>query len=217
MNPPNPIPATHPPALGVIILGAGFSARMGRPKLLLPWQGTTVIGHLIRQWQAVAAAQITVVCRPGDEALAAELDQLAFPRQNRILNPNPERGMFSSIQCSAAWDGWQPGLTGWAIALGDQPHLEIETIRMLLAGHARHPLAICQPSRDGHAGHPILLPPQVFAQLKNTTAETLNIFLKQNAGCIVQCLVTDPGLSLDLDTPEDYNRLRAQHPFNEKR
>ncbi len=215
MSPPNP--ATNPPALGVIILGAGVSARMGRPKLLLPWQGTTIIAHLIGQWQAVAAAQITVVCRPDDDALFAELDHLAFPRQNRILNPNAERGMFSSIQCAAAWEGWQPGLTAWVIALGDQPQLEPETLRALLAGHARRPLAICQPSRDGHAGHPILLPPRAFAQLKNTTAETLKVFLKQNVGSTVQCPVADPGLSLDLDTPEDYNRLRANHLSNEKR
>ncbi len=215
MNPPDP--AAKPPALGVVILGAGVSARMGCHKLLLPWQGTTIVGHLIRQWQAVAAAQITVVCRPGDDALFAELDHQAFPRSNRILNPHAEHGMFSSIQCAAAWEGWQPGLTAWAIALGDQPQLEPETIRTLLAGHSRHPLAICQPSRDGHTGHPILLPPRAFAQLKNTTAETLNIFLKQNAGCTVKCPVADPGLSLDLDTPEDYNRLKATHPANEKR
>lgn len=204
------------PSLGVIILGAGRSARMGRPKLLLPWQGTTVIGHLIRQWQSVAAAQIAVVCRPDDDILFAELDRLAFPRRNRIFNPQTERGMFSSIQCAAAWDGWQPDLTAWAIALGDQPHLETETLRTLLAGHAQNPLAICQPSRDGHAGHPILLPPHAFAELKITRAETLNVFLKQNAGCMVQCPVADPWLSLDLDTPEDYNRLKASHPPHEK-
>ena len=215
MNPPNPL--TNPPALGVIILGAGISSRMGCPKLLLPWQGVTVIAHLIGQWQAVAAAQITVVCRPGDDALFAELDRRTFPRPNRILNPHAERGMFSSVQCAAAWEGWQPGLTAWVIALGDQPHLERETIRTLLAGNARHPLAICQPTRDGHAGHPILLPPRAFAELKNTTDETLKVFLKQNAGCTVQCPVNDHGLSLDLDTPEDYNFLRAKNPANEKR
>jgi len=213
----HPRPPTNPPSLGVIILAAGISARMGRPKLLLPWQGTTVIAHLIHQWQAVTAAQITVVCRSGDDTLLAELDHRSFSPQNRIINPHAERGMFSSIQCAAEWDGWQPGLTAWAIALGDQPHLEPETIRTLLAAHAQNPLAICQPIRGGHAGHPILLPSRAFAELKNTSAETLNVFLKQNSGCTVQCLVTDPGLSLDLDTPEDYNRLKAKHPPNEKR
>ena len=44
---------------GVIILGAGASSRMGRPKLLLPWRGTTVIGHIIYQWRELGAAQIS--------------------------------------------------------------------------------------------------------------------------------------------------------------
>ena len=42
--------------LGVVILGAGASSRMGRPKLLLPWRDTTVIGQIIRQWRELGAA-----------------------------------------------------------------------------------------------------------------------------------------------------------------
>ncbi len=145
----HPGPTDNASRLGVIILGAGASSRMGQPKLLLPWQGTTIIGHLIRQWQELDAGQIAVVCRPDDELLLAELDRLGFPRENRILNPQPERGMFSSIQCAARWPGWQPGLTSWAIVLGDQPHLHSETLLNLLAFHARHSIAICQPSHAG--------------------------------------------------------------------
>ena len=47
--------------MGVVVLAAGASSRMGRPKLLLPWGDTTVIGHLIANWQTVGARQITVV------------------------------------------------------------------------------------------------------------------------------------------------------------
>jgi molybdenum cofactor cytidylyltransferase len=198
--------------LGVIILGAGASSRMGQPKLLLPWNGTTIIGHLIRQWEALGAAQIVVVCRPSDEPISAELDRLGFRSENRIVNPQPERGMFSSIQCAARWPGWQPGLTSWAIVLGDQPHLHSETLRDLLAFQARHSTAICQPSHEGHAVHPVLLRRSAFEQLKNTDAQTLKTFLKQNAASIVKCPVTDPGLALDLDTPEDYKRLTSKTP-----
>ncbi len=92
-------------AVGVIILAAGRSARMGRPKLLLPWGGTSVLGHLIRQWRALDAKQIAVVCARDDGAMQAELDRLGFAEENRICNPAPERGMFSSIQCAAQWPG----------------------------------------------------------------------------------------------------------------
>ena len=194
------------PALGVVILGAGASSRMGRPKLLLPWQDTTIVGRLIQQWRTLAAAQIAIVCRPNDQLLGAELDRLDFPRSNRIENPHPERGMFSSIRCAAHWAGWKAGLAAWAIVLGDQPHLRLDTLRALLAFHEQHPEAVCQPVYEGHRRHPVLLPRPAFAGLKQTTAETLNTFLKQTAIRRVQCPIKDPGLSLDLDTPEDYKQ-----------
>src|SRR5258706_3882508 len=96
--------------LGVGILGAGASARMGRPKLLLPWRDTTVIGHLISQWQELGAGQIAVVLRANDSALTAELDRLDFPKPNRIENLQPETGMFSSIILVANLNGWRQGI-----------------------------------------------------------------------------------------------------------
>src|SRR3989442_15619712 len=113
----SPMPA--PFSLGVVLLAAGRSRRMGRPKLLLPWGKTSVIGHLIGRWQELGAQQIAVVCAAGEPSIQEELDRLRFSRANRISNPAPERGMFSSIQCAARWFGWEAGLTHWAIVLGD--------------------------------------------------------------------------------------------------
>ena len=193
----------------VIILGAGASSRMGRPKLLLPWRDTTVIGHLILQWHELGAAQITVVLRPDDSALTAELDRLQFPKSDRIENPRPERGMFSSIVCAARWSGWQSDIASWAIALGDQPHLRTETLRMLLDCWRQNLDAICQPVFGGHAAHPVILPRSAFEALKSSGAGTLKDFLKLAPCRNVQNVINDPGLTLDLDTPEDYKQARA--------
>src|ERR1035437_8561958 len=199
-------------ALGVIILGAGASSRMGRPKLLLPWGNTSIIGHLIQQWQALNAQQITIVCRPGDQPLADELRRLGFPAQNRIENPKPERGMFSSIVCATSWTGWKPGLNAWAIVLGDQPHLRPDTLRGLLAFYSDHTDAICQPSYDGRARHPVLLSRQVLQGLKHSRAETLKDGLQNTACPLNECSIQDSGLALDLDSPEDYDIATSFHP-----
>lgn len=195
--------------LGVVILGAGASSRMGRPKLLLPWRDTTVIGAILLQWRELGAAQIAVVHRPNDTLFAAELDRLDFPTNDRIENPQPERGMFSSIVCAANWPGWKKEITSWAVALGDQPHLNSDTLRRLLEFHSTHAGAVCQPEFDGHTRHPVILPRAAFAELKNTQAATLKDFLKQVPLPRVQCSMTDAGLSLDMDTPEDYKRLKV--------
>ena len=209
--PHKPRMATAHATLGVILLGAGASSRMGRPKLLLPWHDTTVIGHLISQWQQLGAGQIAVVLRPEDSALAAELNRVNFSVLNRIENPQPERGMFSSIVCAANWPGWRNEISQWAVVLGDQPHLQAETLATLLNFSAQNPHAICQPALGGQEKHPVILPRQAFLELKNPAVATLKEFLKLTAVPRVQCSVVDPGLSLDLDTPEDYNRLTVSH------
>ena len=201
-------PINNPTTLGVVILGAGASSRMGRPKLLLPWRDTTVIGHLLKQWRELGAAQIGIVLRPRDASLAAELDRLGFPRADRIENPQPERGMFSSILCAAGWPGWKDGIATWAIVLGDQPHLRPETLRQLVEVHGANTDAVCQLEFGGHARHPVLLPRRAFKELKVSPAETLKDFLKRTSVRSIRCSVDEPGLALDINTPEDYQRAR---------
>lgn len=200
--------------IGAVILGAGASSRMGRPKLLLPWDDTTAIGHIIQQWRELSATQIAIVHRPNDTELAKELGRLNFPINDRIENPRPEHGMFSSILCAARWSGWRREISGWAIVLGDQPHLQLETLHLLLQQAAQNADAICQPVFDGRAGHPVFLPRSVFAELKCSHAETLKDFLKPFAGRCVQCPVGDAGLLLDLDRPEDYDKAVKLHLGN---
>jgi len=200
--------ANHKLSLGVIILAAGSSSRMGRPKMLLPWGETTVLGHLIAVWSRLPAQQIAVVHAPTDAAITAELDRLLFPVANRIVNPDPSRGMFSSIQCAARWSGWMTALTHWAVVLGDQPHLRPETLTALAAFAARHSQRICQPVRGGHARHPVVLPAGAFAALKDSNVETLRKFLHRMADGILLVELDDPGLDLDLDDPADYERAR---------
>lgn len=202
--------SSNHPALGVVILGAGASVRMGKPKLLLPWQDTTVIGQIISIWRDLGAVQITIVMRQDDAALTVELDRLAFPVSDRILNPQPERGMFSSILCAAGWTGWRREISNWAVVLGDQPHLLTEMIRQLLEFSACHPGAICQPEFGGHRRHPVLLPQSAFSELARTGTKNLKDFLNQTACQSVKCSMNDAGLSLDMDTPEDYIRLQSR-------
>lgn len=204
------VAANNPlPPLGVVILGAGASARMGRPKLLLPWAGTTVIGHIIRQWRELGAAQIAVVHRPNDASLFAELDRMGFPASDRIENPQPDRGMFSSVQCAANWNGWRRDISRWVMVLGDQPHLRLETLRILLTKSAQRPDAVCLPEFGGRGRHPVILPRRAFEELKASRAETLKDFLKQVSCRSVQVVINDAGLTLDLDTPEDYIRTQT--------
>lgn len=112
--------------------------------------------------------------------------------------------MFSSIQSAAAWKGWEHALTHFAVVLGDQPQIQPETLRTLLRFSASHPAAICQPACRGCPAHPVILPRTDFNALANTSAPTLKDFLETRTIQLRE--VQDPGLELDLDTPEDYEK-----------
>jgi molybdenum cofactor cytidylyltransferase len=193
--------------LGVVMLAAGRSARMGRPKLLLPWGSTSVLGHLLGQWAALGAHHLVVVCAAGDQGIQSELDRLEVAPDQRVINPAPERGMFSSLQCAARWSGWRSGLTHWALVLGDQPHLRAETLRALLDLAAGHPAEVWQPTRGGHRRHPVIVSAKVFAELAGSAATDLREFLRLKM--VAGCPSDDPGLDLDIDRPEDYQRALA--------
>lgn len=191
--------------VGVVILAAGASRRMGRPKLLLRWNGISIINHLMQQWIAVGASEIATVVSLENVKLIRELDRQGFPKSHRIVNARPEEGMFSSIQCAARWKGWAVELTHVVLTLGDQPHLRADTLRRLIEFAARNADRICQPSLNGNPKHPVLLPRRRFDELASTGVETLKQFLQLNHGDVSLVEIADEGLSLDIDTPEDYD------------
>ena len=180
-----------------------------------PWGETTVLGHLVAKWRELGAAQIGVVTPPLNLAerglgapLAAELDRLGIGADDRIENPKPQLGMFSSVRCAAKWPGWRAGLTHWLLTLGDQPHVGTTTFRELLEFAGQHPDKVCQPARQGRPRHPVLLPGDVFRELVETPAADLKEFLLARAGNRACFESEDAGLDFDLDEPADYERAR---------
>jgi molybdenum cofactor cytidylyltransferase len=188
--------------VAAVILAAGASRRMGRSKLLLPWRSGTVLEHLVGQWRALGVGQVGVVMAEGDEAIRRELDRLGIA--DRILNPRPDRGMFSSIQGAALWAGWSSATSHWVVSLGDQPQVRLDTLRQLLECSARNPGKICQPGRRGHPRHPVVIPGAVWGELARSREEHLQAFLAGREGDRFCIPCEDEGLDIDVDTPEDY-------------
>lgn len=187
-----------------VILAAGSSSRMGQPKLLLPWRGTSIVGHLLSEWKGLGAARIVVVTAAGDEAIERELNRLRFPRADRIRNNHPEQGMFSSVRSAAAWTGWPGELNHFVVSLGDQPHVKQDTLQSLLQFAVAHQAQVCQPAFHGHPRHPVVLPRHAFLGIGSCREQTLKQYL--SGASVALCHSEDEGLDLDLDRPEDYAR-----------
>jgi len=197
-----------PFAFGVVILAAGASTRMGTCKLLLPWGEKMILTHLLDQWRSTGATQIAPVIDPSNRPLREVLTDAGLSPCDWIENPSPQLGMFSSLQEASRWTGWLSTLTHWIISLGDQPHIETSTLRLLLDAARENPTHICQPALNGHTGHPIILPASNFRELAQNDVPDLRTYIRRREAFRLRVPVEDAGLSGDLDTPEDYARWK---------
>ena len=92
---------------GVVILAAGASSRMGKPKLLLPWGGTSVLGHLIGQWKVLRAGQIAAVFAAGDQAVS--VPEIALSVMAQFVQRRAELQPQEKIACRIAAATALPG------------------------------------------------------------------------------------------------------------
>lgn len=205
---------TKPPNsfhLGVIILGGGASSRMGKPKLLLPWGDTSILGHLLRLYENANTSQVAIVCSRGDTNIISELNRLEWPENNRIFNPEVTPEMFSSVLCGFQWGGWQANVSHLAVALGDQPLIRKKTIVDLVAHARQNPKNICQPLYEKRRRHPVIIPrciaEKVTVESHSNLREVLNDFKED----ISTLPCDDPGLVIDIDTPTDYEEALQQY------
>lgn len=187
-----------------VVLAAGLSRRMGQPKMLLPWGGTTVLGQVVRTLHNVGADELIVVSGGAREQVEAQVMRLksdGLPVR-AIFNPQHESGdMISSIRAGLAETG--PETQFALIALGDQPQLSPESARRVLSAAARPDSRLVLPSFEMRRGHPWLVERTLWPALMR--AESGRAFLRAHEHEIFY-VETDETVLKDLDTPEDYQQ-----------
>ena len=189
--------------IGGIYLAAGRSQRMGQPKLALPWMnGLPIIAHMAELFRQAEVDPIVIVTGADRSAIEACLE-----KQPVVTVHNPaysELGMIDSVRIGLRSLQETP-CTAVLISPGDLPAMTVETIRSLIATFKRIRASIVAPSFDGRRGHPVLLSrPEWEAILELDEGKTLRDFLNARPEMIHHLEVSDPGIVLDLDTPEDY-------------
>lgn len=191
-----------------LILAAGVSRRMGRPKLPLDWGGQPVIRRAVEQIKAGGLDELIVVV--GREAPAIREALSGLPVRF-VLNPEPEAGQGSSVACGIA--ALAPGTEAALIALGDQPVLPPEVIPSLLQTFRQAGKSIVAPVYRGVQGNPVLFASPVFAELLTLTGDRGARSVVEKDPGRVALVPFDLPMPADLDTPEEYERLRGgSHP-----
>jgi len=192
--------------IGAMLLAAGGSSRLGQPKQLLRFHGTTLLRH--------AAEMLTkTVCRPIVAVLGADSEvanaELAGLEIHTAINENWQSGMSSSIKCGlTSLLNAEPELDGVVIALCDQPFVTAEHIDRLVRGFTLQRSPITAAKYDQTTGVPALLARDLFDELRQLTGDKGARLLIRNHPDQVHSVTIDEA-AFDIDTPGDVLRLTS--------
>ncbi|MBI5477756.1 MAG: nucleotidyltransferase family protein [Deltaproteobacteria bacterium] len=190
-----------------VVLAAGGSSRMGRPKQLLPFGRGTLVQAALRPFLAASSVERVIVVvghRAEAVARAVAIDQ----RVTIVENRRWREGMASSIRAAMRWV--PPRTDAILLGLGDQPRVPVAVVERLCAGFraARPPAQVLIPTFHGRRGHPVLFAGGLRKALLTLDGD-------QGARGLIRGLTTgvqevpvqSPGILYDCDTPEEYAAL----------
>lgn len=185
-----------------LVLAAGGSRRLGRPKQLLPYGEGTLLDHVLAVARGCRFDELVVALGGAATEVADGVD-LAGARV--VVNEAYGEGCSSSI--AAALGALDERCEVLVLMLGDQPGVSAAAVGALLEEIGDAPIAVCRYS-DGR-GHPIAFARHVFAELAGLHGDRGVWRLLERRGTDVVEVATDGPVPLDVDTPEDYERLLA--------
>ena len=196
-----------------LIPAAGRSRRMGTSKLLLPWQGTTVIEHLIHTLTRSDISAVAIVVRPDDHALQEVIQRTsALP----IIPDHEPPEMRDSIEIGlqAIRQRFSPtDEDGWLLIPADHPLLEKEVLDSLLGRWSQGDCESLLPTLGERRGHPTLLRWSLATRIEQLPRDVgVNALLRSSPNLVTEMPTNRESVLADLDTPDDY--AYWQHRLN---
>lgn len=192
-----------------MIPAAGHSRRMGQPKLLLPYRGTTVIGQVLSVLSPAQIATRCVVVRQDDAALKQEAERHGAWVVQPGTDPPDMRASVEFALSRISQRHHPHDDDGWLLIPADHPLLSAELLRELLAVWQREQPQILVPTYHGRRGHPVMFRWRLARKTTSIpTDRGLNWLLETCASQVVEWPCEFAEVTQDLDTPEDYERLQ---------
>ncbi len=186
-----------------VVLAAGTSSRLGRPKQLLPLRGRPILQHVVDTAHGGGLDETVVVLGHAAEEVARAL---RLPREARtVVNPDYPSGQASSLR--AGLDALSADARAAVVLLGDQPGLSPDAVRAVVEGYRRTGGPVVQAAYSGRPGHPVLLDRGVWDAVRQVTGDVgaRELLAERPDWVTLVDLGGDP--PADLDTWEDYERL----------
>ena len=183
-----------------VILAAGASTRMGTQKLLLPFQGSTMIEKVIESATAVVNTNIVIVLGAQHTEIRKQINN---PDLIYIINDNYSSGMLTSVICG--FRALPEDATAVLLFLGDQPQIPQDIAQKVISSWQESGKGIVIPAFSGKRGHPVLIETRYKKQIEELDPEQgLRMLSQKFADDVFEVECGIPEILRDIDTPEDY-------------
>jgi molybdenum cofactor cytidylyltransferase len=186
-----------------VILAAGKSTRLGRPKQLLELGGEPVLLHTVRNATSSHLDQVVLVL--GDSA-SEIADAIGEQGQGLAINPDYELGQSTSLKLGLS--RIDPEAEAVLFLLGDQPQVSTEIINAVIAQFRKGGDRIVMPSYRGTRSNPVLFSRELFPEIAKVTGDQGARSVVRAHFSEVHAVEIDADPPLDVDTEEDYEKLR---------
>lgn len=191
--------------IGVIILAAGGSSRMGSPKQLLPYRGETLLRRAAKSALASVCDRVVVVIGSQAEYVRRELDDLPL---SVVENQNWQSGMSSSIRAGLQHLLSANHVESVIIMLCDQPFVTADVLNDLVSTHCETSKPIVASTYGTTRGVPAFFSRELFTELASLTAdEGARRIIATHPEDVVT--ITFPQGAVDIDTPHDHERITS--------
>lgn len=194
-----------------LLLAAGEAKRMGKNKLLLPFQGKPILIHTLENLLASQVDEIIVVTGHEGPRVEKELAPFLEESQGRIKlirNEAYQKGMSTSIKVGAkAAKGRADAVL---IMLGDQPFIGPGLIDEIIDAFKTKKGKICLPRYQGRPGHPVLFHRDYFPEMAGLSGDVgARGIVESHPEDVVPVEVGRPEILVDIDEKSQYEALLA--------
>lgn len=196
--------------ISAILLAAGKSRRMGRPKLLMSFGQSTILGQAIDNLLGSVVDEVIVVLGHGAEDV---IKTLAAKPVKLMINPDYEQGMSTSI--TAGLNLVDSQVQAVMLALGDQPLINSQTINKLVKEFYNHDKGIAIPTCQGRRGHPIIFAIKYKEKLLELRGDMGGRqIVKDHPDDMLEVAVNCEGIFIDIDTEDNYHLEKKKLGIN---
>jgi molybdenum cofactor cytidylyltransferase len=187
-----------------VVLAAGESSRMGRPKALLPIDGQTFIERIVAALKETRVGKVMVILGHNAEEMRRRIEHLPV---EILVNPDYKLGQLSSLQVAIRHFEKEADCDGMLVHLVDHPYIDAKLVNIMIERFHAGGKLIVVPRHGNQRGHPVIFSRRLFAELLAAPVDQgAKAVVNAHRDDTLEIDTQDSGVTVDIDTPELYRQ-----------